>query len=52
MSDIAALFSYVIRLFQIEFTLYGHTFSLWEVFVFSVVASLICHLLWEVFFGD
>ena len=52
MSDIATLFYYVIKLFQIEFTLYGHTFSLWEVFVFSVVASLICRLLWEVFFGD
>lgn len=52
MEHIAALFTYVIRLFQIDFTLYGYTFSLWEVFVFSVVASIICRLLWEVFLGD
>ena len=52
MSDIAVLFSYVLQLFQIGFTLYGFTFSLWEVFVFSVVAALICRVLWEVFFGD
>lgn len=52
MSDIATLFSYILQLFQIEFTLYGFTFSLWEVFVFSVVAGLTCRILWEVFFGD
>ena len=52
MEDIATLFSVVIQLFQIEFTLYGHTFSLWQVFVFGVVASLVCWLLSEVFLGD
>lgn len=52
MSDVGALFSYVIRLFQIEFTLYGFTFSLWEVFVFSIVASLIGWFLREVFLSD
>lgn len=52
MSDIATLFSYVLQLFQIEFTLYGFTFSLWEVFIFSVVASLVAWLLWEVFLSD
>lgn len=52
MSDVAALFSYVLKLFQLEFTLYGFTFSLWEVFVFSVVSSCVGWLLWEVFLGD
>lgn len=52
MSVIGSLFSYVIKLFQIEFALYGYTFSLWQVFVFTIVASLVCRLLWEVFFGD
>lgn len=52
MSDIATLFSYVLQLFQIEFTLYGFTFSLWEVFIFSVVSSLVAWLLWEVFLSD
>lgn len=52
MEDIATLFSVVIQLFQIEFTLYGHTFSLWQVFVFGIVASLVCWFLSEVFLGD
>lgn len=52
MEHIAALFSYTIRLFQIEFNLYGHVFSMWQVFVFTIVASIICRLLWEVFLGD
>ena len=52
MSDIAALFSYIVKLFQIEFTLYGYTFSLWQVFVFTIVASLVCRILWEVFMGE
>lgn len=49
---IDSLFSYVIQLFQIEFTLYGYTFSLWQVFVFTIVASLVCRILWEVFMGE
>ena len=52
MENIGLLFSSVIRLFQIEFSIYGYAFSLWQVFVFSIVASLICRLLWEVFLGD
>lgn len=52
MADIATLFSYIIQLFQLEFTLYGFTFSLWEVFVFSLIAGLIAWLLGEVFLGD
>lgn len=52
MENIAALFACVMRLFQIEFNLYGHVFSMWQVFVFTIVASIICRLLWEVFFGD
>ena len=52
MENIAVLFSHVIQIYQIEFTLYGFTFSLWQVFVFVIVASLICWILWEVFMGD
>lgn len=52
MEDIKALFTVVMRLFQIEFTIYGFTFSLWEVFAFAIVSSLICWLLKEVFLGE
>ena len=52
MSELAAVFAVVIELFKIEFSLYGFTFSLWQVFVFTVVASLVCWLIGEVFLGD
>lgn len=52
MEHIGAMFSAVMRLFQLEFTLYGFTFSFWQVFVFAVVASLVCWLLREVFLGE
>ena len=52
MEYIGILFSYVMELFKIEFTIYGFTFSFWQVFVFSIVVSLVCWLLWEVFLGD
>lgn len=52
MEQIGTLFSYVMELFMIEFTIYGFTLSMWQVFAFSIVASLVGLLLWEVFFGD
>lgn len=47
--DVGLLFAAVMRLFKLEFTLYGYTFSWWEVFVFSIVAGIVGWLLWEVF---
>jgi len=52
MSDLAALFAWTLEVFRIEFTLYGFTFSLWQVFAFGAVAAIIGRFLWEVFFGD
>lgn len=37
MEDFAALLSVTYRIFALEFTLYGFTFSLWQVFAFSAV---------------
>lgn len=51
-SDFAALLSYTFQAFSYEFTIYGFTFSLWEVFAFSTVTAIVGRLLWEVFFGD
>lgn len=52
MNDLAALISNTLRVFSLEFTLYGFTFSLWEVFLFSAVVGIIARILGEIFFGD
>lgn len=51
-SDLGSVLSAVLGLFQLEFTLYGFTFSFWQVFAFTVIASLIAWILVEVFLGD
>lgn len=39
--DLGALFSWIMELFRYEFTIYGVTFSMWDVFAFSIVACVI-----------
>lgn len=51
-SDLGMLLSWTFRVFSLEFTLYGFTFSLWQVFAFSTVACIVGRFLAEVFFGD
>lgn len=51
-SDFAALMSWTMQAFNLPITLYGYTFSFWQVFVFSVVALIVGRFLAEVFFGD
>lgn len=50
-SDIAQVFDLVVELFQIEFTIYGFTFSMWQVFLFDFAAGIIIWILVEVFLG-
>ena len=52
MNDLAALFTKTVELFSLEFTLYGFTFSLWEVFLFSAVVGIAGRILGAIFFGD
>lgn len=51
-SDIGAVFSFILRLFRYEFTLYGVTFSMFQVFVFSTVASILGWFIGRLFFDD
>lgn len=37
--------------FKIEFTLYDFTFSMWNVFLFSIVAAILAWIIGR-FFGD
>ena len=47
-----SLISATLALFQIQFTLFGVTLSLWEVFLFSAFAGVVAWILGEVFLGD
>lgn len=47
--DVGSLFSAVMQLFTLDFTLYGYTFSWWQVFAFSVVVGILVKIFWEVF---
>ena len=52
MEDFSAALSAALALFKMEFTLWGFTFSFWEVFCFVVIASIIAWIIGEVFLGD
>lgn len=51
-SDLAWLFGAVLDAFKIEFTIYGFTFSLWQVFCFDIVVGLVAWGLGQVFLDD
>lgn len=51
-SDLGALFSWILELFRYEFTLYGVTFSMFQVFVFNAVAGIIGWFIGRLFFDD
>lgn len=52
MEDIAALFSYTLRIFSLPLNFYGFSFSFWEVFLFGAVACIIGRIIAEVFLDD
>lgn len=45
------MFKGVIDLLKIPLTLGSFTFSLWDVFLFSIVASIISYFVWRFFDG-
>jgi len=46
------MFAAVMKVFQTPLTIYGFTFSFWEVFCFTIVASIVIWIIMEVIFGD
>ncbi len=46
------LLTMVLDLLLVEFTIFGFTFSFWQVFVFDIVAGIVAWILSEVFLGD
>lgn len=52
MEIVNALFLGVVGLFKTEFTLFGVTLSLWQVFLFNIAASIVIWVLKELFLSD
>lgn len=48
-SDFGMVIEKIVELFSIEFTLYGFTFSMWQVFLFDFAAGIVTWILVEVF---
>ena len=50
--DVGALFSWILELFMYEVEIYGVQFSMFQVFIFSVVAGIAGWFLGRLFFDD
>lgn len=50
--DFGRMISAVMDLLQVEITLYGVTFTWFQVFAFTAVVGIVCYLLGGVFGGD
>lgn len=45
MEIIGEFFQLIIKFFQIPITVYGFTFSFWDVFLFTIVVSIIAYFI-------
>lgn len=45
MEVIGTIFQELIKGMQHEFTIYGYDISWWQIFIFTIVASIICALI-------
>lgn len=52
MDEFANLIECVINMLKIEFTLWGFTFSLWSVFIWGILATLVVWTIKKIFGGD
>lgn len=52
METFGKVLSVTLELFKKEFTIWGFTFSWWEVFVFTLVAVILGHVIGGYFSGD
>ena len=51
-SDLSALFSWIVDLFSVEFTIYGFTFSMWQVFLFDIVVAIVAWFIGKVLLDE
>lgn len=52
MESVAALFDAVLSVFQIDFTLFGFTFSLWDVFIWTFLGGILLLFIGRLFHDD
>ncbi len=52
MEAIQALFASTLSVFQVEFSIFGFTLSMWDVFLWSAVAGLILSFIGGFFLDD
>lgn len=45
MNEIASVLTAVLSIFQMEFTVFGLTFSFWQIFLFLIVAGAVVFLI-------
>lgn len=45
MEDFGKLINAVIQGMKMEFTIYGYDISFWQIFIFGIVASILCVLI-------
>ena len=51
-SDFGVMISATVQLMQIEFTIWGITFTFWQALLFNLVAPIVVWVLLEVFLGE
>lgn len=52
MNDLQAMFAATLRIFQLEFSMYGFTFSFWQVFLFVIVGGILLTFIGRLFGDD
>lgn len=52
MEILSVLFEKTMAIFKIPLSLWGYSFSFWEVFVFVLVAGIVAWVIGEIFLGD
>lgn len=52
MEILGTVFLGVLGIFKTELSLYGFTFSMWQVFLWTAIAGIVAKILAEVFLGD
>ena len=52
MEDLAVLFNAVLSVFRYEFSIYGVTLSMWQVFLFSGFAGVVAWFIGRWFLND
>lgn len=52
MEAIQALFTSTLAVFQVELTLFGFTFSMWDVFIWTLIAGIVIAFIGGLLFHD